>query len=151
PPHPRPTNQVTPSAAPALPQAPESKGTEATEESKDEAADANAIWVKVIRGAMVRHSTRRRPIPADRSPGRRPGTSPVGSQRDASPGGRQKERRRARNPAGRYEPIDRPSGKRVAVQEPQAPVDAAPAPSGADTIEGRAARAATAAFPRTSG
>jgi hypothetical protein len=109
---------------PALPQTPEAKKNE----SSDEAADENAMWVKVIRGAMV-HSgpSVSAPVVSYLAVGKE--LHLVDSQQgwfqvfDPATG------QRGWVYATYYvEPIDRPSGKRVAVQEPQAPVNAAPAP-----------------------
>lgn len=109
---------------PALPQTPGSK-----DENREEAADANAMWVKVIRGAMV-HSGPSVSAPVvshfaigtelhllDSQEGWFQVLDPVTGQRGWV--------------YAKYyvEPIDRPSGKRVvAVQEPQPPVEVAPAP-----------------------
>ena len=109
---------------PALPQTPGSK-----DENREEAADQNAMWVKVMRGAMV-HSGPSVSAPVvshfaigtelhllDSQEGWFQVLDPVTGQRGWV--------------YAKYyvEPIDRPSGKRVvAVQEPQPPVEVAPAP-----------------------
>ena len=108
----------------ALPQS-----SEAKDENKGEAADENAMWVKVIRGATV-HSGPSVSAPVvsylavgkelhlvDSQEGWFQVLDPVTGQRGWV--------------YAKYyvEPIDRPSGKRVvAVQEPQPPVEVAPAP-----------------------
>ena len=107
---------------PALPQA-----SQAKDENKDEAADENAIWVKVIRGATV-HSGPSVSAPV---------VSYLAVGKELHLVDSQQEWFQIFDPAtgqrgwvyAKYyvEPIDRPSGKRVAVQEAQAPV-AAPAP-----------------------
>jgi hypothetical protein len=109
---------------PALPQTPEAKKNE----SSDEAADENAMWVKVIRGATV-HSGPSVSAPV---------VSYLAVGKELHLVDSQQEWFQVFDPAtgqrgwvyAKYyvEPIDRPSGKRVAVQEPQAPVEAAPAP-----------------------
>jgi hypothetical protein len=114
---------------PALLQSPDGK-----DENRDEAADENAIWVKVIRGAMV-HSGPSVSAPVVSH-------FAIGTELhlvDSRQGWFQ-----VFDPASgergwvyaKYyvEPIDRPSGKHVvAVQEPQAPVEAAYAPPPAAT------------------
>src|SRR6476660_3529403 len=108
---------------PALPQA-----SEAKDENKGEAADENAMWVKVIRGATVHGG------PAVSAPV----VSYLAVGKELHLVDSQQEWFQVFDPAtgqrgwvyAKYyvEPIDRPSGKRVvAVQEPQAPVEAAPA------------------------
>jgi hypothetical protein len=107
---------------PALPQA-----SEAKDENKDEAADENAMWVKVIRGATV-HSgpSISAPVVSYLAVGRE--LHLVDSQQDWFQVFDPTSGQRGWVYAKYYvEPIDRPSGKRVAVQEAQAPV-AAPAP-----------------------
>jgi Bacterial SH3 domain len=109
---------------PALLQSPEGK-----DENRVEAADENAIWVKVIRGAMV-HSgpSVSAPVVSHFAIGTE--LHLIDSQQgwfqvfDPATG------ERGWVYAKYYvEPIDRPSGKRVvAVQEPHAPIEAAPAP-----------------------
>ena len=109
---------------PALPQA-----SEAKDENKDEAADENAMWVKVIRGATV-HSgpSVSAPVVSYLAVGRE--LHLVDSQPDWFQVFDPTTGERGWVYAKYYvEPIDRPSGKRVAVQEPQAPVEAAPAPA----------------------
>jgi hypothetical protein len=108
---------------PALPQS-----SEAKDENKDEAADENAMWVKVIRGATV-HSGPSVSAPV---------VSYLAVGKELHLVDSQQEWFQVFDPAtgqrgwvyAKYyvEPIDRPSGKRVAVQEPQVPVEAAPAP-----------------------
>jgi hypothetical protein len=115
---------------PALLQTPESKAPNADEANQDEAAGENAMWVKVIRGAMV-HSgpSVSAPVVSHFAIGTE--LHLIDSQQgwfqvfDPATG------ERGWVYAKYYvEPIDRPSGKRVvAVQEPQAPVEAAPAPA----------------------
>jgi hypothetical protein len=114
---------------PALLQSPEGTAPNKDEANQDEAADANAMWVKVIRGAMV-HSGPSVSAPVVSH-------FAIGTELhliDSQQGWFQ-----VFDPAtgeqgwvyAKYyvEPIDRPSGKRVvAVQEPQAPVEVAPAP-----------------------
>jgi hypothetical protein len=107
----------------ALPQT-----SEAKDESKDEAADKNAMWVKVIRGATV-HSGPSVSAPV---------VSYLAVGKELHLVDSQQEWFQVFDPAtgqrgwvyAKYyvEPIDRPSGKRVAVQEVQVPVDAVPAP-----------------------
>jgi len=107
---------------PALPQA-----SQAKDENKDEAADENAMWVKVIRGATV-HSGPSVSAPV---------VSYLAVGKELHLVDSQQEWFQVFDPAtgqrgwvyAKYyvEPIDRPNGKRVAVQEAQAPV-AAPAP-----------------------
>ena len=109
---------------PALPQS-----SEAKDENKDEAADENAMWVKVIRGATV-HSGPSVSAPV---------VSYLAVGKELHLVDSQQEWFQVFDPAtgqrgwvyAKYyvEPIDRPSGKRVAVQEPQAPVDAVPVPA----------------------
>jgi hypothetical protein len=108
----------------ALPTAPEAK-----DENKGEAADENAMWVKVIRGATV-HSGPSVSAPV---------VSYLAVGRELHLVDSQQEWFQVFDPAtgqrgwvyAKYyiEPIDRPSGKRVAVQEAQAPIDAVPAPA----------------------
>ncbi|HET7851435.1 MAG TPA: SH3 domain-containing protein [Methyloceanibacter sp.] len=115
---------------PALLQTPEGKVANTDEANQDEAADQNAMWVKVIRGAMV-HSgpSVSAPVVSHFAIGTE--LHLIDSQQgwfqvfDPATG------ERGWVYAKYYvEPIDRPSGKRVvAVQEPQAPVEAAPAPA----------------------
>jgi hypothetical protein len=115
---------------PALLQTPDSKAANTDEAAQDEAADENAMWVKVIRGAMV-HSgpSVSAPVVSHFAVGTE--LHLIDSQQgwfqvfDPATG------ERGWVYAKYYvEPIDRPSGKRVvAVQEPQAPVEAAPAPA----------------------
>jgi hypothetical protein len=114
---------------PALLQTPKGTAPNKDEANQDEAADANAMWVKVIRGAMV-HSGPSVSAPVVSH-------FAIGTELhliDSQQGWFQ-----VFDPAtgeqgwvyAKYyvEPIDRPSGKRVvAVQEPQAPVEVAPAP-----------------------
>jgi Bacterial SH3 domain len=107
---------------PALPQA-----SEAKDENKDEAANENAMWVKVIRGATVHGG------PSVSAPV----VSYLAVGKELHLVESQQEWFQVFDPAtgqrgwvyAKYyvEPIDRPSRKRVAVQEAQAPV-AAPAP-----------------------
>ena len=107
---------------PALPQA-----SEAKDENKDEAPDENAMWVKVIRGATV-HSgpSVSAPVVSYLAVGKE--LHLVDSQQEWFQVFDPATGRRGWVYAKYYlEPIDRPSGKRVAVQEAQAPV-AAPAP-----------------------
>jgi Bacterial SH3 domain len=110
---------------PALPQV-----SEAKDENKDEAADENAMWVKVIRGATV-HSgpSVSAPVVSYLAVGKE--LHLVDSQQDWFQVFDPATGQRGWVYAKYYvEPIDRPSGKRVvAVQEPQAPVDAVPAPA----------------------
>jgi hypothetical protein len=115
---------------PALLQTPEGKAPNKDEANQDEAADVNAMWVKVIRGAMV-HSGPSVSAPVVSH-------FAIGTELhliDSQQGWFQ-----VFDPAtgeqgwvyAKYyvEPIDRPSGKRVvAVQEPQTPVVTAPAPA----------------------
>jgi hypothetical protein len=108
---------------PALPQT-----SEAKDESKDEAADESAMWVKVIRGATV-HSgpSVSAPVVSYLAVGKE--LHLVDSQQEWFQVFDPTTGQRGWVYAKYYvEPIDRPSGKRVAVQEPQAPVEAAPAP-----------------------
>ncbi|MGH6825085.1 SH3 domain-containing protein [Methyloceanibacter sp.] len=109
---------------PALPQTAESK-----DENRDEVADQNAMWVKVIRGATV-HSgpSVSAPVVSYLAVGKE--LHLVDSQQDWFQVFDPATGQRGWVYAKYYvEPIDRPSGKRVvAVQEPQAPVEAAPAP-----------------------
>jgi hypothetical protein len=118
---------------PALPQA-----SEAKDENKDEAADENAMWVKVIRGATV-HSgpSVSAPVVSYLAVGKE--LHLVDSQQDWFQVLDPATGQRGWVYAKYYvEPIDRPSGKSVvAVQEPQAPV-VAPAPVAA--APSRAAR-----------
>jgi hypothetical protein len=109
---------------PALPLA-----SEAKDENKDEAADENAMWVKVIRGATV-HSgpSVSAPVVSYLAVGRE--LHLVDSQQDWFQVFDPATGERGWVYAKYYvEPIDRPSGKRVAVQEAQAPIDAVPAPA----------------------
>jgi Bacterial SH3 domain len=120
---------------PALPQA-----SEAKDENKDEAADENAMWVKVIRGATV-HSGPSVSAPV---------VSYLAVGKELHLVDSQQEWFQVFDPAtgqrgwvyAKYyvEPIDRPSGKRVAVQEPQAPVDAVPAPAPVAAVPSKAVR-----------
>jgi hypothetical protein len=106
---------------PALPQASEAK-------DENEAADENAMWVKVIRGATV-HSgpSVSAPVVSYLAVGKE--LHLIDSQQDWFQVFDPATGQRGWVYAKYYvEPIDRPSGKRVAVQEPQAPVEAAPAP-----------------------
>jgi hypothetical protein len=108
--------------APALPQVSEAKDQDGAEDADDE-----GLWVVVIRGAWM-HSgpSVSAPIVGHRSPGT-----------DLHLIGQQQGWYEVLDPAtdergwilARYylEPTDRPGRKRVAVQEPQAPVTAAPA------------------------
>lgn len=115
---------------PALLQIPEGKAPNKDGANQDEAADENAMWVKVIRGAMV-HSgpSVSAPVVSHFAIGTE--LHLIDSQQgwfqvfDPTTG------ERGWVYAKYYvEPIDRPSGKRVvAVQEPQALVEAAPAPA----------------------
>jgi SH3 domain-containing protein len=108
---------------PALPQS-----SEAKDQNKDEAADENAMWVKVIRGATV-HSgpSVSAPVVSYLAVGKE--LHLVDSQQEWFQVFDPTTGQRGWVYAKYYvEPIDRPSGKRVAVQEPQAPVEAAPAP-----------------------
>jgi hypothetical protein len=118
---------------PALPQA-----SEAKDENKDEAADENAMWVKVIRGATV-HSgpSVSAPVVSYLAVGKE--LHLVDSQQDWFQVLDPATGQRGWVYAKYYvEPIDRPSGKSVvAVQESQAPV-VAPAPVAA--APSRAAR-----------
>ena len=103
--------------------------SEAKDENKDEAADENAMWVKVIRGATV-HSgpSVSAPVVSYLAVGKE--LHLVDSQQDWFQVFDPATGQRGWVYAKYYvEPIDRPSGRRVAVQEPQAPVDAAPAPA----------------------
>jgi len=107
---------------PALPQ-----GSEAKDENKGEAADENAMWVKVIRGATV-HSgpSVSAPVVSYLAIGKE--LHLVDSQQDWFQVFDPTTGERGWVYAKYYvQPIDRPSGKRVAVQEPQAPVEAASA------------------------
>jgi hypothetical protein len=115
---------------PALLQTPESKASNKDEADQDEAADANAMWVKVIRGAMVHGGPSvSAPVVSHFAIGTE--LHLIDSQQgwfqvfDPATG------ERGWVYAKYYvEPIDRPSGKRVvAVQEPQVPVEVAPAPA----------------------
>jgi hypothetical protein len=120
---------------PALLQTPEIKAptrdeANLDEADRDEAADENAMWVKVIRGAMV-HSGPSVSAPVVSHFGIGTELHLIDSQQgwfqvfDPATG------ERGWVYAKYYvEPIDRPSGKRVAaVQEAEAPVEAAPAPA----------------------
>jgi hypothetical protein len=109
---------------PALPQA-----SEAKDENKDEAPDENAMWVKVIRGATV-HSgpSVSAPVVSYLAVGKQ--LHLVDSQQEWFQVFDPATGQRGWVYAKYYvEPIDRPSGKRVALQEPQAPVDAVPVPA----------------------
>jgi Bacterial SH3 domain len=120
---------------PALPQA-----SEAKDENKDEAPDENAMWVKVIRGATV-HSGPSVSAPV---------VSYLAVGKELHLVDSQQEWFQVFDPAtgqrgwvyAKYyvEPIDRPSGKRVAVQEPQAPVEAVPAPAPVAAAPSKAVR-----------
>jgi Bacterial SH3 domain len=106
---------------PALPQA-----SQAKDENKDEAADENAMWVKVIRGATV-HSgpSVSAPVVSYLAVGKE--LHLVDSQQDWFQVFDPATGQRGWVYAKYYvEPIDRPNGKRVAVQEAQAPIDAVP-------------------------
>jgi hypothetical protein len=119
----------------ALPQTPEAKDA-----NKDEAADENAMWVKVIRGATV-HSgpSVSAPVVSYLAVGKE--LHLVDSQQDWFQVFDPATGQRGWVYAKYYvEPIDRPSGKRVAVQEPQAPVDAAPAPAPVAVAPSKAVR-----------
>jgi Bacterial SH3 domain len=109
---------------PALLQNPEGK-----DENRVEAADENAMWVKVIRGAMV-HSgpSVSAPVVSHFAIGTE--LHLIDSQQDWFQVFDPVTGERGWVYARYYvEPIDRPSGKRVvAVQEPQAAVEPAPAP-----------------------
>jgi hypothetical protein len=117
----------------ALPQTSEAKEptSEAKDESKDEAADESAMWVKVIRGATVHNG------PSVSAPV----VSYLAVGKELHLVDSQQEWFQVFDPAtgqrgwvyAKYyvEPIDRPSGKRVAAQEVQAPIDAVPAPAAA--------------------
>jgi uncharacterized protein YraI len=118
----------------ALPQ-----GSEAKDENTDEAADENAMWVKVIRGATV-HSgpSVSAPVVSYLAVGKE--LHLVDSQQDWFQVFDPATGQRGWVYAKYYvEPIDRPSGKRVAVQEPQPPV-AVPAPAPVAAAPSKAVR-----------
>ena len=120
---------------PALPQ-----GSEAKDENKGEAADENAMWVKVIRGATV-HSgpSVSAPVVFYLAVGKE--LHLVDSQQEWFQVFDPATGQRGWVYAKYYvEPIDRPSGKRVAVQEPQAPVEAVPAPAPVAAAPSKAVR-----------
>jgi hypothetical protein len=119
----------------ALPQS-----SEAKDENKDEAADENAMWVKVIRGATV-HSGPSVSAPVVSYLAAGSELHLVDSQQDWFQVFDPATGARGWVYAKYYvEPIDRPSGRRVAVQEPQAPVDAVPAPAPVAAAPSKAVR-----------